>query len=33
MEYEGGANEVIELKVENLKGSTHTFTGGFYGYE
>ena len=33
MEYEGGANEVIELKVVNLKGSTHTFTGGFYGYE
>ena len=33
MEYEGGAGEVVELKVENLKGSTHTFTGGFYGYE
>ena len=33
MEYEGSAGEVIELKVENLKGSTHTFTGGFYGYE
>jgi len=33
MEFEGGASEVIELKVENLKGSTHTFTGGFYGYE
>ena len=33
MEYEGGASEVVELKVENLKGSTHTFTGGFFGYE
>jgi len=33
LEVEGTAGEVVELKVENQKGSTNPFSGGFYGYE
>lgn len=33
LEVEANEGEVIELKVENQKGNTNSFSGGFYGYE